>query len=101
MLRKLKSVFIQIFLNHQELEVAVHEEAHAVYIRNSEDSDDDEIENYELERLYEDREDNFFKSCECLPSCQSIHYDAEISLNNMNIEEYMKAKGTFDSMDNE
>lgn len=42
-----------------------------------------------------------YQSCNCLPSCTSIHYDAEISQSALNLMQYFKANNIFDDKDDE
>lgn len=41
------------------------------------------------------------KSCECLPACQSISYDAEISQTDMNVIRHYNANNLLDADDKE
>lgn len=53
---------------------------------------------------YEDDDDDYdtgpeFQSCSCMPSCSSIHYDAEISRTKVNIKKHLKANQAYDIED--
>lgn len=47
---------------------------------------------------YVDPEASFglYKSCNCLPSCTSIHYDTEVSQSAVDLVEYYKANNFYD-----
>lgn len=54
--------------------------------------------NYDKEEKYRDYAfslDDGIKSCKCLPSCSSIHYDAEVSQTHLNWMQYAKARKTY------
>lgn len=51
---------------------------------------DEYIENEPLDLMLD------FKTCGCLPSCSSIHYDAEISQTKINVRKHLRANQVFD-----
>jgi hypothetical protein len=58
------------------------------FFGNATYDDDDDLEDDDLSVE--------FKSCSCLPSCSSIHYDAEISRTKINIRKHLRANQAYD-----
>lgn len=61
------------------------------------DDDDEHFSAYDEEMMeyldYSAKLDNSkIKSCKCLPSCSSIHYDAEVSQTHLSWREYSQAR---------
>lgn len=70
---------------------------------NLTEEDIEPVLDYEMDEYVDSEEssDETYKSCNCLPSCTSIHYDAEISQSLMNLVQYYKANKMYDKEDEE
>lgn len=70
---------------------------------NVSEEDIEPVHAYEMDEYVDPEEssDETYKSCNCLPSCTSIHYDVEISQSMLNLVQYYKANNMYDKEDEE